>query len=201
MFYRRIFCTKRRSARRYVLLAGAALLFLGALFGGYVGFLQLTGNFHTVLAGVLYRSSQPSSEQIASYKDRYGIQSIINLRGDNTGSPWYDEEVSASQKLGIKHINFRMSARRELSFDQAVNLILTLRNAPKPVLVHCMSGSDRSGLAAALYLAAIEKKGEDASEDQISIRFGHVPIPYLSSAFAMDQTFEDLESWLGYSDS
>lgn len=178
-----------------------AFLLVALTAGLYALALQLYGNFHTVIAGELYRSAQPSAQDIHAYAARYGIKSIINLRGDNTGTPWYDKEIAASKKLGIAHFNFSMSARRELSQPRAESLIALLREAPKPVLVHCTSGSDRSGLASALFLAAIAQKGEFAAEGQLSFRFGHVAIPYFSSSFAMDDSFENLEPWLGFAGS
>lgn len=189
------------SCPRWAARFGVALLAALVLLGGYAGVLQLTGNVHTVMDGVLYRSAQPSKNQIFALSKDYGIRSIVNLRGDNTGSPWYDDEIEASKALGLAHYNFRMSARRELSQEQAEELITMLRQAPKPVLVHCNGGADRSGLASALFLAAIAQKGEDAAEAQMSFHYGHVSIPYLSSSFAMDRTFENLESWLGFKGS
>lgn len=183
-----------------VRLVAVFLVILLAL-GGYAGVLQLTGNFHAVISGELYRASQPSKDQLVAYKRDYGIRTIVNLRGDNTGSPWYDEEVEAAKELGITHVNFRMSAKRELSQKQAEELISILRNAVKPILIHCNGGADRSGLASALFLAAVAQKGEAAAEDQLSFHYGHVSIPYLSSSYPMDQTFENLESWLGFGGS
>jgi len=197
MFFSSFLC--RCGFCKHRVIKGILVLFVMA--GLYAGALQLLGNFHTVLNGTLYRSGQPTAEQIAAYHARYGIQTIVNLRGDNAGSPWYDQEVAISQKLGIKHIDFRMSARKELPQPRAEELISLLRMAPKPLLVHCNGGADRSGLASALFIAAIAKKGEFAAENQLSFRFGHVSIPYLSSSFAMDNTFEDLEPWLGFSGS
>lgn len=175
---------------------GLAALGLGV--GIYTAILQLTGNFHTVLDGQLYRIAQPSPEQMSKYAQTYGIRTIINLRGDNAGQGWYDLEVKAAQQLGLKHIDFRMSAKRELPQERAIELISIMRDAPKPILIHCNGGSDRSGLASALYLAAIAQKGEFAAESQLSIRFGHFSIPYLSPTYAMDQTFENMEPWLGF---
>ena len=169
--------------------------------GLYAGVLRLTGNFHTVLAGELYRASQPSAEQIATYKRDYDIQTIVNLRGKGTGSSWYDEEIKTSESLGIHHIDFRMSSKQELTKEQAAVLVDILQKAPKPILVHCNAGADRSGLVSALFLAAVAKKGEEAAEDQISLRFGHISIPYLSSSYAMDLAFEDLETWFGFTGS
>ncbi|TAZ44115.1 protein tyrosine/serine phosphatase, partial [Rhizobium leguminosarum] len=73
-----------------------------------------------------------------------------------------------------------------------------MERAEKPVLIHCNWGADRSGLASALYLAAIAKEGEAKSESQISLWFGHIPIPLISKPYAMDQTFEALEPYLGF---
>jgi uncharacterized protein (TIGR01244 family) len=164
--------------------------------GGYLGYLQLSGNVHTVAAGELYRSAQPSAAQITEYATRYGIRTIVNLRGENAGRPWYDSEVAASANLGIAHIDFRMSASRELTQEQAERLVAILEAAEKPLLIHCQAGADRSGLAAALYLVAIARQGEETAEDQLSIRYGHVGLPHLSSAFAMDRSWEKLEPWL-----
>jgi protein tyrosine/serine phosphatase len=180
-----------------VLCRSALAILIAALgSGGYLGYLQLSGNVHTVAAGELYRSAQPSAAQITEYATRYGIRTIVNLRGENAGRPWYDNEVAASANLGISHIDFRMSASRELTQEQAERLLAILETAEKPLLIHCQAGADRSGLAAALYLVAIAKEGEEIAEDQLSIRYGHVGLPHLSSAFAMDRSWEKLEPWL-----
>jgi uncharacterized protein (TIGR01244 family) len=173
------------------------MLLLALAAGFYLGALQVTGNFHAVVAGALYRSAQPTAADIASYQQTYGIKTIVNLRGENVGSPWYDAEVAKARQLGIAHVNFRMSARRELTQAEAAELVALLEHAEKPVLVHCQAGADRSGLASALYMAAVAKLGEKAAEQQISIRYGHISLP-ISATYAMDRTFEALEPWLGF---
>lgn len=172
----------------------------GALFlAGYFGTLRLTGNFHVVVSGEVYRSAQPSAADIAAYKRTHGIKTIINLRGENKGSPWYDAEIAAAKQLGIAHVDFGMSAKRELSQQEAAALVAVLARAEKPMLIHCEGGADRSGLASALYAAGVAKLDEEEAERQISIRYGHISLP-LSPAYAMDRTFEALESWLGLSE-
>lgn len=183
-------------------ICGLAVLvapFIGL--GCFVLAIQSQRNFDVVVADQLYRSAQPSAQDIEHYAGQHQIRSIINLRGASVGSPWYDEEVAEAAKLGIKHYDFRMSASQALTQDEAISLIALLASAEKPVLVHCNWGADRTGLASALYLAAIAKQGEAASEGQLSLRYGHFSVPGLSQAFAMDETFESLEPWLGYFDS
>jgi protein tyrosine/serine phosphatase len=75
-----------------------------------------------------------------------------------------------------------------------------LQKAEKPILVHCMSGADRSGLVSALYIAAVAKLGEEAAESQISFQYGHIPL-WFSAAYAMTRSFEVLEPALGFHDS
>lgn len=167
------------------------------LVGAYVGFLQLAGNFHVVLPGELYRSAQPSARDLESMTLQYGIKTVVNLRGASTGSKWYDSETATARRLNLTHVDFEMRAGRELLRDQAQQLIRILRDSPKPILIHCKAGADRSGLASALYLAAIAGKGEAAAEGQISLYYGHFSLP-ISKAYAMDRSFESLEPMLGF---
>lgn len=159
----------------------------------YLGLLQINGNFHSVANGDVYRSAQPSASDINQYSEMYGIRSIINLRGSNPDQAWYREEVYAANSAGIKHYDFRMSASRELTDKEIKKLVALMRLAPKPLLIHCKSGADRSGLAAALYLAEVRDAPLEKAEDQISFLYGHISIPYLSAAYPMDTTWERIE--------
>jgi protein tyrosine/serine phosphatase len=183
----------RFSARTWV----AALALVAPFAGGSLASVHLGNNFHAIVANEAYRSGQPSPDQIRAYREKYGIASIINLRGAQPGSDWYDAEVRAAKELGIRHFDFSMSPRRELTPEQSRALIAMMKSAPKPVLIHCRAGSDRTGLAAALYMAAVAGIDEEASESQLSIRFGHFAIPIIGP-YAMDQTFEAMEPSLGF---
>lgn len=167
-----------------------------ALPGGYLGYLQASGNFHPVVAGEAYRSAQPDAEDLRAWVIETGIRSVINLRGRHAGTGWYDEEIAASDALGLKHYDFAMSASKGLDRAQAAALMAMLRDAPKPVLIHCKAGADRTGLASALYLAAYGQ-GEELAETQISLRYGHISLPY-TAAWPIDQSWEALEGWLGF---
>ncbi|WEF23889.1 dual specificity protein phosphatase family protein [Paracoccus sp. S3-43] len=167
----------------------------------WLGFLQLSGNFHEVSQGQVYRAAQMDGQALARWKREYGIASVLNLRGENAGTDWYETELALTRHLGIQHIDFRMSASKELDQAQVMALIDVMKAAPKPLLIHCMGGADRTGLASALYVAGVEKRGEEAAEWQLSLAFGHVGIPWISRAWAMDTTWEDMEAWLGFPDS
>lgn len=187
----------RQFARGFLLFAIAPAVIIC---GGFYAYMHATTNFHSVISGELYRSSQPSAGTIAQLHRDYGIKTIINLRGDNSGRGWYDSEIAQAKELDITHIDFRMSSRHELTQEQAAKLVQLMRDAPKPLLIHCQAGADRTGLASALYLAAISKTSENVAENQMSIYYGHIPLS-INSAYAMDRTFEKLETWLGLSNS
>ena len=131
-------------------------------------------------------------EQIADYARRYGIKTIINLRGEEDGSSWYRNEVAESKALGITHIDFRMSSGQELTVAQAEQLIRIMKTAEKPLLIHCRRGADRTGLASALYVAAVKNLGESEAETQLLPIYGHLSIPF-TPAYAMDRTWQMAE--------
>ena len=57
----------------------------------------LIQNFHTVEEGALYRSAQLSKNQYKRKIKRYGIKTIINLRGAST-KKWYKREKEIAKK-------------------------------------------------------------------------------------------------------
>ncbi len=179
--------------------AGGFLAVAAIAFGGYIAYLQLSGNFHEVIAGQFYRSGQPSAAQLDRYIKDHGIRTVINLRGENLDAPWYQQELAQSQSLGITHIDFGMSAGKALTMPQTEQLISLLRDAPKPILVHCQGGADRSGLVSVIYMQQVAHIDEDVAEEQLSPLYGHVALPFLSRSYAMDDSWETLEKLLGIS--
>ncbi len=179
-----------------LLVAGGLLLGLGL----YAATLSLTGNFHTILAGEVYRSGQPKAGDIARYAQHYGIRSVLNLRGENHGVTWYEKELAESAQAGITHYDYRLSAHTTLSPRQAAELIALMAQAPKPLLIHCQGGANRTGLAAALYLAAIARADEPRAAAELSIWYGDLP-HWLDPRNATYEAFECLKPMLGYAPS
>ena len=162
----------------------------------YLGVQYLTGNVHEVIAGQFYRSGQLSSAGLADVIERYGIKTVLNLRGESQ-RPWYRDEVAATEKMGARHVDFRMSAASALSVAEIEALVTVMRDAPKPLLVHCEGGADRSGLAAVIYLQQIAGVNEDVAELQLSPFFGHIGFMRPFAAHAMDESWEKFEEARG----
>ena len=141
---------------------------------------MLTGcaNFHAVTPD-LYRSAQPTAEQVAEWSIRYGLGSVVDLRGYH---PTWPEQIAVRgtcEILGVEWYNVRMSARRAPSVGEVALLREVFRVARRPILVHCRSGADRTGLAVAVYLILWESMTpEDAVEVALCIRYGHLSLTH-----------------------
>jgi protein tyrosine/serine phosphatase len=187
----------RRLTKAAAVVGASALVALVA----HLVTIHATGNFAAVVAGEAYRSAQVTPDSIARLHAEQGIASILNLRGAHPGEAWYDDEIRSSAALGIAHADFAMSASQAIGPAEARELIALMEALPKPLLIHCRHGSDRTGLASALYLARIAGADEETAERALSIRYGHVAIPLLSAAWPMTESFENLEPWLGFENS
>jgi protein tyrosine/serine phosphatase len=177
-----------------------ALLLALVCFALSVGVVFLTGNFHTVIGGQLYRSAQPSAEQIVDWHERYGIKTIINLRGSHPNQNWYRVERATAREYGIELIDYKLSAKRELTSPQVEELLAILAQSKPPVLIHCLDGADRSGLVSAFYVAGVAKGSEYYAELQLTPLYGHIPF-WFAPYYAMDRSFENAEPRLGFPDS
>lgn len=99
-------------------------------------------NFHIVEDGKLYRSGQPNAKEMAAL-EQMGIKTIFNLRYriNNRREIKRTQLVSARLKLKAQSI----------TFQNMVDGLKLIRDAEKPVLVHCLHGSDRTGCLVACY--------------------------------------------------
>jgi protein tyrosine/serine phosphatase len=174
-----------------VIMALVGLPVLGM--GGWALGLQMVGNIHVVEAGQVYRSAQLNGPALEDVLARYGIRTVLNLRGVAPGQGWYDDEIAVSQARGVVHIDVPMSASQLPDEATTAKLIQVLRDAPGPILIHCQSGADRTGLASALYELLVAHKSAALAGEQLSFRYGH--FPWLGSRTeAMDDAFERIAS-------
>lgn len=138
-------------------------------------YLEEQGNFHPVAPGEAYRSAQLDRDELEYYIRKFKIRSIINLRDEEAGEPWYEEEISTCRKLGVSHFDLGLSADKAPSSSRIKELLRLFRVAPRPVLIHCQAGSDRAGLASALWKVAVDGASASVAKRQLSIRYGHIP--------------------------
>lgn len=146
-------------------------------------------NFHTVEKDALYRSAQPTPEILKKYKERYGIRSVISLRRARPDKEWYRKEIAASQDLGLAHYDVALSSTMPAPMEKMEELAQILKTAERPMLIHCLGGSDRTGLGVALYLYTVKNQSpEEALEQSLSIFYGHFPYLWMKTD-AMTESF------------
>lgn len=171
--------------RRTLLVMLVSGLAVGAFFASQVAH----HNLHIISPGLVYRSAQMNAGALAEVIPEYGIKSILNLRGAGPGKDWYDAETNAARELGVQHFDYALSASRELTDGEMDQILATIRDAPKPILIHCKSGSDRTGLISALYLYSQEGQPAESADRQLTIFYGHVPYLPWTGTIAMDNSF------------
>jgi protein tyrosine/serine phosphatase len=129
-------------------------------------------NFDLVAEGV-YRANQPSPARLRAIHAKVGLKAVLNLRGMSKQS-FYLFEAETCRDLGLQMIDLPLSATKAPTRERLVELLELLHNLPKPVLMHCKSGADRTGLAAALYLLEVEHRPLEEARRQLSLRYTHV---------------------------
>ncbi len=141
-------------------------------------------NEDVVEAGQLYRSAQLTIPELREDIAKNGILTVINLRGENHAALWYQQELATCRELGVRHIDIHLSGKHLPPPLEIDKLLDALQTAPRPILVHCLTGSDRTGLASCIFLIDQEHVPWKQAEDALSMKFGHIALhPY----FRMDE--------------
>lgn len=142
----------------------------------------VTHNEEMVVPGQLYRSGQLTDSEMRDEIARDHIRSVINLRGANPRASWYRDELALCDQLRVRHFDVHLSALRLATPVEADRLLLDFQQAPRPILIHCSSGSNRTGFAAALFLIDEEHVPWQQAENALTVSFGHFALhPYFRS--------------------
>ena len=109
-------------------------------------------NFHWIVRDEAARAAQAYAGWLGPFLTRHGIRALINLRGTNPRFGWWRYERRVCDRLGIAHIDVMLDSRNLPRRDMVVSLFDAFDSAPRPLLLKCSGGQDRTSLAAALYL-------------------------------------------------
>lgn len=112
------------------------------------------GNFYRVSDDV-YRSQQPDDEELREL-EKAGFRSVLNLR----------EYYSDDEEAGNLTLYRAPMDAGEISDAGMARALKVIAEAPKPILVHCWHGSDRTGAVVAMYRMVFQNWPREKAIDE-----------------------------------
>ncbi|MFO0947754.1 MAG: tyrosine-protein phosphatase, partial [Planctomycetota bacterium] len=174
------------------------VLLLAVLVLGVVAFLLLRQNFHVVVPGTVYRSAQPSATTLRRLHEDYGIRSVINLRGTWPGESWFDQESAVAAELDMVLNNIDLATFKLAPPNELRKLVRAFDESPRPILVHCRHGADRTALALAVYLVLFENASLENAMSTYQLQCGHTGMAF---GRHLPHLFDGYRVWLAESGS
>lgn len=174
------------------LVASAAVAAVLVAVGARAAYILAGGNLYTVIPGQVYRASQMSEAELRHTLQTYKIRTVLNLRGWDGLSEWYQTECRILEEQNIRLVDLDLVTGRLPWPSEITPVIEAIDDVDYPILVHCYSGADRTGLVAALALLLKTDCGLDDARRQLGLWYGHISL----KAPAMDQFFDLYASWL-----
>ena len=128
-------------------------------------FLSLLYNFHWVVDGEAARSAQAYAGFLRRFLQQHKIRTVVNLRGSNPHHSWWRYEARICRELQIDHCNISVNSRTLPSRATLIEALNAFETSPKPLLIKCSGGQDRTSLVAALYV--LYRRGWAAQSDAL----------------------------------
>ncbi|MFA6955015.1 MAG: hypothetical protein WC538_04000 [Thermoanaerobaculia bacterium] len=178
----------RRRAASFVFAAAALVAVTGAVVYWRIHSFHL----REVVPGEIYRVAQPNDGDIERAATSMGLRTIVNLRGPNPKSAWYRDELKVAERLHINLVSLRFETFDWPPRIETLELVDTLDRAPRPLLMHCHSGLDRSGWAAGV-VRLLRGDSIDEARSELSLLKGHV---CRLNSCALHRFFDLYETWL-----
>jgi len=136
---------------------------------------RISKNFVEVDPGKFYRSAQLDPDELDEAVKKYGIKTVISLRGAPQNSYWVPDEIRVLKENKVEFLPLSWTSDYFPEDEEFRKYIRALQTAERPILVHCKTGADRTGEATAIY--TMEFMGVPkarAIEEQLSFRNYHV---------------------------
>jgi protein tyrosine/serine phosphatase len=153
------------------------LIDYGVIREGYANLHQVTDR--------IWRSAQPAPRHLRALAAR-GVRTVINLRGAHPyGAYWLEQQACA--RLGLDLVDIKLKSRAAPTRAELARIREAIAAIDGPTLIHCKSGSDRTGLFCGLYLILREGVPVVDARRQLGLRFGHIS---LTKTGVLDRFFD-----------
>jgi hypothetical protein len=136
-------------------------------------------NFHWVVPGDAARAAQAWAGGVGPFLEKRGIRAVINLRGRNDDLSWWKKETEAAQARGIAHLDAMLDSRKLPTRALLMQLVSAFDEAPRPFMLKCSGGQDRTSFAAALYLI---HRGGWGAYDKAAAQYARFPYLHFPKA-------------------
>lgn len=144
-----MFAKKDKRKSRWWLWLGLTVPLVGYLW--YTSVVRISKNFVEVDPGKFYRSAQLSPTELQEVIDKYKIKTVISLRGAPQNSYWVPDEIRVLAENKVKFLPLSWTSHFFPENEELRKYIIALKETERPILIHCRTGADRTGEAAAIY--------------------------------------------------
>jgi hypothetical protein len=179
---------RNRHIHKWIVAISVAVTICGAIWWH----ISLNPRFFPVIETQVYRSAQLSAFRLDAVIQTHGIRTIIALLGSEKGSIWYEHEKAVADRHQVQMLNIGFGSHELPQYNRLNQLVDSLLSAPRPILLHCFRGADRSGMASAIALILNDDLPLETIKKQFSWRFG--VIPYSDSIGVL--FFDRYSEWL-----
>lgn len=171
--------------KRFVFIC-TAILFVGAplmpqmlsettYFTSFAANFVFQNNLHEVVPGRLYRSAAMDEDDLERIIREKRIKSVIDLRLSSAAvEPSGLTEKTVVEATGARYVSIPFSSACAKQKDRIQQLLDVYEKVETPVLIHCTSGTHRTGIAAALWLLEMEGADLSRAQEQISLHYGFI---------------------------
>ncbi len=150
-----------------------------------------TDNFYAVDEGKLYRSAQLSPKRLTQRIKKYGIKTIVNLRDEALTSKVIAQEKVVCNNNNVVFVNIPMvntfMSKSAITSKAHIRQLLAVyddeKKYPRPLLIHCKAGADRTGEAAAMWVLekqrhASRQEAIDKALAQLRPKYAHIEVQF-----------------------
>ncbi len=121
--------------------------------------LDILYNFHWVVPGEAGRAAQAYIGMLGAFLRGNQIAGLINLRGRNPKYSWWRNETKVCEALGVVHLDAMLDSRKLPTRAMLAGLFEAFDGVPKPFIVKCSGGQDRTKVWRRRFISSIAMDG------------------------------------------